>query len=131
MCDKGPGTDTSTTDGNSIASGNITTTANSNNNNKGKSNLIISCQVPKFKVNPAPVFSFSVNGGEFDSPVIGEDTGEYYQRQLGFVPPREGRHFIKCVVSNPVFSDLQQETHKPVWVQGRCHRYYSEIDRLV
>ncbi|KAK3736059.1 hypothetical protein RRG08_063052 [Elysia crispata] len=92
------------------------TTATSALSSSDSSNLL-TCQVSKFNVNPAPLFSFSVNGEAFDSPVTGEDTGSHYVRHLRFELKSGGRHFVRCLVTNPIFTDLQQEVHKPVWVQ--------------
>ena len=112
-------TSSSVHSGTSNSSLEMGTTATSALSSSDSSNLL-TCQVSKFNVNPAPLFSFSVNGEAFDSPVTGEDTGSHYVRHFRFELKSGGRHFVRCLVTNPIFTDLQQEVHKPVWVQGKA-----------
>ena len=89
-------------------------------NSYGGTGTEILCQVSKKEKNrEAPLFSYSMDGGEFNSPVVGEETSAYYLRRVQFKPVRGGHHSVRCRVIDPVSGDLQQEVTQAVLVQGR------------
>ena len=86
----------------------------------------VTCQVSRTCVNPAPMFSFSVSGGEYDTPVEGIKERDYFVRRKEVDFRTGGQHSIKCRVTNTILEHLQQEAETFVEVQGRSSTRMNE-----
>ena len=82
----------------------------STNNNQ----VLVTCQVPIFDVNPAPTFSFSLDAFAFENPVPGTNTGSHYQRQFGLNPTVGGEYQVTCRVTNTVLLNTRHESQTSV-----------------
>ena len=82
----------------------------STNNN----HVLVTCQVSKYDVSPAPTFSFSLDGLAFETSVPGANTGTHYQGQFYLNPTVGGEYQVTCRVTNTVLPNTRQESQTTV-----------------
>ena len=80
----------------------------------------VQCLIEKTDVHPAPLFSFSVNDGEFNTPKEAFDSiySSFYKGLFHFIPSKGGVHNIKCRVINSAYREIHQEVMKTITVRG-------------
>ncbi|GFR72862.1 hypothetical protein ElyMa_005717100 [Elysia marginata] len=71
-----------------------------NNNNQ----VQVTCKISRDHVNPAPTFSFSVDGprSQGPQPVTGSNRGNHYHSQFSLSPDVGGQYQVTCRVTNTV-----------------------------
>ncbi|KAK3788512.1 hypothetical protein RRG08_030214 [Elysia crispata] len=79
----------------------------------------VQCLIEKTDVHPAPLFSFSVNDGEFNTPKEAFDSiySSFYKGLFHFIPSKGGVHNIKCRVINSAYREIHQEVMKTITVR--------------
>ena len=83
---------------------------------------LVTCRVRREQVSPAPTFSFSLDGLQFEASQPGQVDGEYYQSQFPLCSHGGGEHRLTCRVTNTVINIRHDKTETVVFTGELARR---------